>query len=53
MLVACLGSISVLMRLAPEKKRKNEKDKNKNNNKMEKKAKQESGKLAENKMAAE
>ena len=51
MLVACLGSISVLMRLAPEKKRKNEKDKNKN--KKEKKAKQESGKLAENKMAAE
>ena len=45
MLVACLGSISVLMRLAPEKKR--------NKNKKEKKAKQESGKLAENKMAAE
>ena len=51
MLVACLGSISVLMRLAPEKKRKNEKDKYKN--KKEKKPKQESGKLAENKMAAE
>ena len=49
MLVACLGSISVLMRLAPEKKR----NKNNNKNKKEKKAKQESGKLAENKMAAE